>query len=94
VRYWFGWYLLGIAVIILLTMLPVDRSVAEIVSIADGVLGAWGFGWSRALARRSRKQRLGWEPWGSRPPRYNGSGEPCDTWTGACSCGATHIEGK
>lgn len=27
------------------------------------------------------------------PPRYNGSGEPCDMWTGPCCCGATHKEG-
>jgi hypothetical protein len=25
------------------------------------------------------------------PPRYNGSGDPCDAWIGACCCGATHL---
>jgi hypothetical protein len=33
------------------------------------------------------------EAWGDRPPRYNGIGEPCDMWTGPCSCGATHHQG-
>lgn len=34
-------------------------------------------------------------PWpADQPYRYNGSGEPCDMWTGPCSCGATHTEGK
>ncbi len=26
--------------------------------------------------------------------RYNGSSSPCDMWTGPCSCGAWHTEGK
>ena len=25
------------------------------------------------------------------PPRYNGSGTPCDMDVGPCSCGATHV---
>ena len=25
------------------------------------------------------------------PPRYNGSGTPCDMLIGPCSCGATHL---
>jgi len=29
-----------------------------------------------------------------KPHRYNGSGTPCDMWTGPCSCGATHKDGK
>lgn len=36
----------------------------------------------------------GFEPWGDRPPRHNGSNDPCDMWTGPCACGATHTEGK
>jgi hypothetical protein len=28
-----------------------------------------------------------------KPLRYYGSSEPCDMWTGPCSCGATHTEG-
>jgi chromosome segregation ATPase len=33
----------------------------------------------------------GFVPWpAGQPPRYNGSGEPCDMWIGPCCCGATH----
>lgn len=33
-------------------------------------------------------------PWPVNQPRkYNGRSEPCDMWTGPCSCGATHVEG-
>lgn len=28
------------------------------------------------------------------PRQYNGSGTPCDMWTGPCQCGAWHNEGK
>ncbi len=39
-------------------------------------------------------QSVGFEPWSElRSPRYNGSGEPCDMWTGPCCCGATHNQG-
>jgi len=32
------------------------------------------------------------DPWpAGEPPQYNGSGEPCDAWIGACCCGATHL---
>jgi len=27
------------------------------------------------------------------PARYNACTDPCDTWTGACACGATHENG-
>lgn len=27
------------------------------------------------------------------PAMFNGSGEPCDMWTGPCSCGAAHRDG-
>lgn len=37
----------------------------------------------------------GWAAWPKdQPPRYNGSGEPCDMWTGPCLCGAMHRKGK
>lgn len=36
-----------------------------------------------------------YEAWpANQPLKYNGSGEPCDMWTGPCSCGASHVEGK
>lgn len=28
------------------------------------------------------------------PKRFNGRNQPCDMWTGPCSCGAWHREGK
>jgi len=35
----------------------------------------------------------GFVPWpADQPPRYNGSGTPCDMWIGPCSCGATHLK--
>ncbi len=45
----------------------------------------------RALPAAGRKL----EPWpADAPPRYNGSGTPCDVWTGPCLCGAWHYDGK
>lgn len=98
-KYWFGWYLLGLVAIIGLMYLFGSRIGQPASSIAAGVMGgAWGFGWSSALERRRRLhgelKKMGFAPWGSRAPRYNGRSEPCDMWTGPCSCGATHIEGE
>ena len=39
------------------------------------------------------RQPSGFVPWpAGKPPRYNGSGEPCDMLIGPCSCGATHTD--
>lgn len=34
-------------------------------------------------------------PWpADKPIQYNGSGSPCDMWSGPCQCGATHRDGR
>lgn len=39
------------------------------------------------------KNQSGFVAWPiSQPPRYNGSGEPCDMWIGPCLCGAMHTK--
>ncbi len=36
-----------------------------------------------------------WKGWPEdQPLRYNGSGTPCDMWTGPCCCKAFHRNGK
>jgi len=38
---------------------------------------------------------IGFARWpANEPPRYNGKAEPCDMWSGPCSCGAWHREGR
>jgi hypothetical protein len=46
----------------------------------------------RTLSEVSGRAFIAWPK--AKPLKYNGSGEPCDMWTGPCCCGAWHEEGK
>ncbi len=60
---------------------------------AEATLKASGITWGAYQAFAANTKAI--VPWPKdKPLRYNGSGEPCDAWTGPCCCGATHLEGK
>ncbi len=76
----------------------------EVVKDAGGVMRLYGQPTEaeglRAAAQTSVANRIadvvtsGLVAWPSdKSRRYNGSGEPCDMWTGPCCCGATHKDG-
>lgn len=44
------------------------------------------------LLLEDRQAWHGWPSWA--PKQYNACNEPCDMWTGACCCGATHLMGR
>lgn len=43
----------------------------------------------------SKDASSGFQDWPENQPlQYNGSGTPCDMWTGPCACGAWHRDGR